>query len=270
MHAPGSPAKTTQTSGDLFSPLERRFRELARSNGYPAILRHCDDLRNRDGLTTFLTAWRLCAYAAIGEQAKVNELLDLDKLITISAITRDPDQSSGLSFHDAASIIMNEIDLEPPYPFEPICNGLKSGDIFEAGYAACDCIEDTLMTLFLGYIERRRLLAARLEKPCVVKGWVNILFRNGYAGPHYHPGAVLSAVYYPFYESDDDAAESTSEILFGVYPENMCNKHVLPIRRICPEPGMLIMFPSYIGHGVATNVLSRPRLSMAFDLVEII
>jgi uncharacterized protein (TIGR02466 family) len=99
--------------------------------------------------------------------------------------------------------------------------------------------------------------------------WANINRRGHYNNIHTHPSATWSGVYYVDHGESNPTADRTS---IQLYDPNPARTNVffpdLPIGtfRFRPEPGLMILFPSYVPHDVPPHQGDRPRISIAFNL----
>jgi uncharacterized protein (TIGR02466 family) len=121
----------------------------------------------------------------------------------------------------------------------------------------------------------RRLYAEYYRPPeplnWILSAWANINRRGDFNNMHTHPGATWSGVYYvDDGESDGNAnAEGTAIHLCDpcpartniFFPELSC-----PDVLFRPEPGLMILFPSYVPHAVPPHRGDRPRISIAFNV----
>ena len=97
--------------------------------------------------------------------------------------------------------------------------------------------------------------------------WVNLLRGGGYNKVHNHPGAVWSAVYYVTDGEPDPAVPGNG--LFEFMDPRPGNIHGGK-EVIRPEPGLLMMFPSWLYHYVNPHQGKSERISIAFNMnVEI-
>lgn len=99
--------------------------------------------------------------------------------------------------------------------------------------------------------------------------WINI---NGYGSSHQvhnHPDAMLSGVFYI-----DIPDENTSNIKFYrdddaeyYIPENMETYNNITSSEATYKPitGMLLIFPSWIKHGVTVNKSNKERIALSFN-----
>jgi len=93
--------------------------------------------------------------------------------------------------------------------------------------------------------------------------WANVLRDGGYNTIHNHPGAVWSGSYYV------SVGVPTPEPRFNGWIEfqdpRPANIHGQK-ERICPEPGLLILFPSWLNHYVNPFRGDGERISIAFNV----
>lgn len=130
-------------------------------------------------------------------------------------------------------------------------------------------VQTYLPQLFQGdLVETPKNVEARLW------GWAVIMRAGDYNAPHVHPDAHVSGVYYPEVPtpSPDDESESESEpagslILYD--PRPGATMHPLKGHRthhaFVPTSGSLVMFPSYLMHGVHAYRGPSERISIAFN-----
>jgi uncharacterized protein (TIGR02466 family) len=99
--------------------------------------------------------------------------------------------------------------------------------------------------------------------------WANINRRGHYNNIHTHPSATWSGVYYVDHGESNPAAEQTSIHLYDPNPArtNIFFPDLQTTNfRFRPEPGLMILFPSYVPHAVPPHQGDRPRISIAFNL----
>jgi uncharacterized protein (TIGR02466 family) len=106
--------------------------------------------------------------------------------------------------------------------------------------------------------------------------WVNINASGASNAVHGHAGAFWSAIYYV---DDGGAGEEHGGELFFYDPRGLLPAMHDPLLRfriegcvsagytekITPEPGMLLVFPSWLQHSVDPFFGTRPRVSVAFN-----
>jgi uncharacterized protein (TIGR02466 family) len=99
--------------------------------------------------------------------------------------------------------------------------------------------------------------------------WANISRRGNYNNIHTHPSATWSGVYYVDHGESNFTAEGTT---IQLSDPNPARTNIffpdLPIGnfRFRPQPGLMILFPSYVPHAVPPHQGDRPRISIAFNM----
>lgn len=99
-----------------------------------------------------------------------------------------------------------------------------------------------------------------------LQAWVTILHEGGHQTPHIHPAGWMSGVFY--LDSGPDDREG-GEIVFG-HPHTDIGLAPEPREWIHgPSKGEFISFPSYFFHHTRQYRGSRPRISLAFDVMPL-
>ena len=96
--------------------------------------------------------------------------------------------------------------------------------------------------------------------------WSVQLAPDGYHAPHVHPEGWLSSACYIDLPAAVDAGGQEGWIGFGG-PPYACVTPTPPEYFEKPEPGKLVLFPSYMWHGTVPFSGDEPRLTIAFDVV---
>lgn len=102
--------------------------------------------------------------------------------------------------------------------------------------------------------------------------WINFFYPNQSEHQHNHYGNCLSGVYYVLAEPDsgnyrffDPAAQKV--MWTGLYiNESESSSLTCTSGNHKPEPGKLILFPSWLEHSVEANNSSKVRISIAFNV----
>ncbi len=107
-------------------------------------------------------------------------------------------------------------------------------------------------------------------RPCgyALDVWGNILRAQGHQDGHIHNLGWLSGVYYvempEVLHEDDPNREGWIEFNhpgYGIPDRGMATSH-----QVCPRPGMIVLFPSYVWHRTVPFEGAGERISVAFDL----
>jgi Putative 2OG-Fe(II) oxygenase len=94
--------------------------------------------------------------------------------------------------------------------------------------------------------------------------WSVRLSSGGFHTDHVHPQGWLSSAYYVELPRDNPAAGQAGWLKFG---QPGVRVGLGPDHFVKPEPGMLVLFPSYFWHGTVPLVEGGDRLTAAFDVV---
>lgn len=95
-------------------------------------------------------------------------------------------------------------------------------------------------------------------------GWSVRLTGAGFHVPHLHPAGVLSSAFHVRVPELDDAARE-GYLELGRPPQDL-RMDLAPLASVRPEPGCLVLFPSYLYHGTRPFSAGE-RLSVAFDVI---
>lgn len=96
--------------------------------------------------------------------------------------------------------------------------------------------------------------------------WININRKNNFNLQHNHPGNILSCVYYAKCNKDSGSIvferPDDMELFFGT---NTVTDYTYLSYTIDPQPGNIIVFPSFFKHYVNPNSSEDDRISIAFN-----
>jgi tetratricopeptide (TPR) repeat protein len=97
--------------------------------------------------------------------------------------------------------------------------------------------------------------------------WSVRLHRDGYHTSHVHPrGWISSACYIQLPDSMRAGRTAQGILSFGA-PGMVTTPELNAELSVRPEPGQLVLFPSYFWHGTLPFQSEQPRLTVAFDVV---
>jgi hypothetical protein len=96
--------------------------------------------------------------------------------------------------------------------------------------------------------------------------WAVAVQRDGHEAWHLHARGYLSGVYYVAVPDDPSGDGCAGAIAFGPMPFGATQPApAWPPWRIRPEPGLLLLFPSWYGHRTWPTQSEQTRLCVAFD-----
>jgi len=218
-------------------------------------------------LARLSTAWRL-----LGEE-RDEALMGYDELVRIFDLDAPPGFSSMAAFNAELEAVL--AGLHPntrEYLDQSLRGGTQTqGNIFGAGHVLVDMIKLRIDEAVARYIAE---LAADPAHPlrrhkcdgfAYAGSWSSRLSDCGFHTNHLHPMGWISSCYYvglPAVIANETARQGW--IKFGE-PDF---KSGLAIRRaIQPQPGRLVLFPSYMWHGTIPFRSAEKRTTIAFDVV---
>ena len=119
----------------------------------------------------------------------------------------------------------------------------------------------------------RRVLAESGYPPRPMRwtlyAWVNVNRAGDFNRVHTHPGSTWSGTYYVDLGEPEDPQVGTPIHLYDPC-QGRANTFLPPYAPSSitqrPEPGMMILFPSYLPHMVYAHRGREPRISIAFNL----
>jgi uncharacterized protein (TIGR02466 family) len=99
--------------------------------------------------------------------------------------------------------------------------------------------------------------------------WINVMEKEGVHSPHIHPHAVVSGTYYVSVPQGAGAIrfeDPRLAMLMAAPPR----KAKAPLGKrsfvsVTPKPGLLLLWESWLRHGVETNQAKGPRISISFN-----
>jgi len=149
-------------------------------------------------------------------------------------------------------------------------NGRRIENLLENASGPIPALAWWILERLRGYLDGMRSrphpLGRLIDGALELRGWAVLMHEGGHETPHIHPGGLLSAVYYPavpevVQRGDGDAGR----LCFGQPDPMFALDTPLAPFGIAPQPGMLVIFPSWQWHHTVPFSSAQPRLSLAFD-----
>ena len=233
----------------------------------------CDDFLTMRPQDFNMLAAKPFLLSALNRDAEAKSLMDTERLIFASKLPV-PDGYESLEAFNA--VLAEECQNHPSLSHygaasKATQNGRQSGNLFFGNSQAFKTFERLLWSAAEQYLERlpndayHPYLSVRPQLGGV-HAWAVVLERSGHQSAHIHPTGWLSGVYYP--KLPDVMHAGTSEdgwIEFGAPPPELTVGNTGLSKRIKPEEGLLILFPSYFYHRTLPYESDDARISMAFD-----
>ena len=99
--------------------------------------------------------------------------------------------------------------------------------------------------------------------------WVNVMEKGAIHGPHIHPHAVVSGTYYvtvPERAGSIRFEDPRLAMLMAAPPRKKTARlQNQSFVSITPKPGLLLLWESWLRHGVEPNAAKKPRVSISFN-----
>lgn len=233
----------------------------------------CDVFLAHHPASTSVLAAKSVALNECGQTVAVKQLVDLDRYVTPLRHERAPSFKTIDAFNAA---MVEHVSAHPTLIVSPSSHATRLGkhtaDLTVKPKGPVAAFEKMIGNGIDEFVQR---LGSDSDLPFIAHRprkwhlaiWAIVLEGEGYQIPHIHRSAWLSGVYYaqvPDIVQDEGQA---GWIEFGE-PEPDYHSSVPSVtRRIQPEPGLMVLFPSYIFHRTIPFESDQTRISIAFDVV---
>jgi uncharacterized protein (TIGR02466 family) len=99
--------------------------------------------------------------------------------------------------------------------------------------------------------------------------WINVMEKGAIHAPHIHPHSVISGTYYVTVPPKSGAIRFEDPRLPMLMAAPPKKKNARPENRsfldVEPKPGVLLLWESWLRHGVEPNRARTPRISVSFN-----
>lgn len=225
---------------------------------------------NRKGL-----AYLAAAANELGDEQCRDRLLDFDRFM----MSRRWDAPAGYDSIDAFNAALSEHAIRHgSLQWEPVTKttrgGSQTGELLDQDQGPVAALEAMIREAIGEYLAA---LPGDSDQPFVTSApdewrltlWATVLDRKGHQATHLHPTGWLSGVYYASVPPTEEGPEDSGWIEFGRPPEDFSLDRPPVTRLIRPEPGLMLMFPSYFYHRTIPFHGSGKRVSIAFDVMPV-
>jgi len=217
-------------------------------------------------------ALRCIALRNLGREQEAAPLDDTRAWLGVHRLEQAPEGwDSVAAFNTAILAYVREHPDLGEYSGQATHNGRRIENLLENASGPIPPLAWWILERLRGYLDALRQrphpLGRLIDGALELRGWAVLMHEGGYETPHIHPGGLLSAVYYSAVPEvvqcvDDEAGN----LCFGVPDPLFPLAQPLPPHGITPEPGLLVIFPSWQWHHTVPFSSDQPRLSLAFDL----
>jgi uncharacterized protein (TIGR02466 family) len=257
----------------IVSPHLLRVERLIADADLVRALTVCEQYLQGVGAECNMLAAKSFLLHAMGRSEQAAALVDFEGLIS-TTVVKQPDGFASLrDFNTAlcAHILGHPSLSRANAASKATQHGRQSGNLLFGDCGPFEAFEQLLWSGAKDYVQtlvRDPGHPFRAKPPALdaVYAWAVVLERAGYQSPHIHPTAWLSGVYYPKVPAIvSQGNDEQGWIEFGAPPPELALSPVAPIRRIKPEEGLLVLFPSYFYHRTLAYDSDEARISIAFD-----
>jgi len=224
------------------------------------------DSSDQLALGLLATAWRLL------DDARYKDLHDYGQLVRAYKLATP---SGWESLDSYLADLGAALRSRHPFKTHPFSNseehGSKIADLLEMDDAAIKAIPEALQAPVDEHLEHLGRgsdpVRSRNTGRWKIDGiWSVWLKPDGFHHDHVHPMAWLSSACYIELPSQVEAGGNEGWIKFGE-PGPVTSPKLSWEHAVKPEPGMLVLFPSYMWHGTVPFGGDEPRLTIALDIV---
>jgi uncharacterized protein (TIGR02466 family) len=150
--------------------------------------------------------------------------------------------------------------------------GWHSGfDFFERDEPCVRLLEERIIEMSSAVLRETTLSRSGVARTfdCRIDGWANVSRHGHYNAVHNHPNTMWSGTYYVSAGRPDPDTPTNGrfELLDPRTGANMVRMEdtlMQPRYLIAPEPGLMVIFPSYVNHFVHPFFGAGERISIAF------
>ena len=250
--------------------LESRVKRARRDPA--ALLRLCEEVLGHDPAAAHALHYKAVALAQLGRGEEAAELMGLDRFLKAAPLPAPPGFGGETAFLEAvrAEIVANPT-LRPDPVGHATRSGLRTRDFPAAGNRAASALVGAIRAAVAAYAEElagdHPFVRARPDR-ATFTSWA-LLFRGaGHQVAHHHPGCWLTGVYYVSARRDTPlpGAPLPGMIRIGVIPDWPDVTPPWPVLELEPQPGTLLLFPSFVPHETVPPGEGAERISVAFDV----
>ncbi|MDA7946644.1 MAG: tetratricopeptide repeat protein [Hyphomicrobiaceae bacterium] len=239
-------------------------------------IRACDTYLSRHPGDAAVLAAKSIALNEAGERDAYAGLVDLERFVR--PIRHDPPE--GYDTIDAFNTALNDhVTSHPTLVDAPAShttmNGKQTGSInagLKGPVEALEALIEKGIEHYMSGVADAQAHPTVAHRPAKyeLSIWGTVLEGEGFQAPHIHPSGWLSGVYYPQVPKIvEDEENKFGWIEFGQPGPEYHFSKTTELRLVKPEPGMMVMFPSYMFHRTIPFQSNETRISIAFDVVPV-
>ena len=179
-----------------------------------------------------------------------------------------------LSDHDGYDRQLADYVTEQDSRHEDLTTDYLAGNIFGIDQPAINWLRAEVNETVIEYL---RWVGIDYPVNWVVQGWANVNRFGDYHDYHNHPRSYLSGTYYVQVPERREKLRTRPDLRPGCItfydPRYAANAwaikndpYIEAEHTIQPEPGLLMLWPSFINHFVHPNLSKQPRITISFNI----
>jgi uncharacterized protein (TIGR02466 family) len=199
---------------------------------------------------------------------------DLERLVRVYELEPPPGYRTIAEFHEALKPLLESRHRQAAHPLD---QSLRGGTQTSRGLLTDPDprIRQYLAQLAAPLADYQSAIGQDASHPMLTRNrapakpvgcWSVRLKRGGFHVNHIHPQGWISSAYYVSVPAEvADASAQSGWIKFA--EPRYAMPGATPLLTVQPQPGRLVLFPSYLWHGTNPIRGEEPRLTIAFDCV---
>jgi Flp pilus assembly protein TadD len=213
---------------------------------------------------------RAVALAALGHRADASAIMN-------PQLVRIVDVAPPAAFPSFNASLRSEILANESLVYAPFGNAARQAYRARALLAGSPPALTALMAIARAEFDRYASLhegsggAATLAVPperVRLDTWATVFGSEGHEAQHIHPRSWISGVYYVAAPEAAAAPGRQGTLLVpATARQDAVDGDDWPVLEIAPQPGRMVIFPSYFPHRTVPTGSDEPRISVAFDVV---
>lgn len=232
-----------------------------------ALLRACEDVLVHDPAAMHALYHKALALVQLGRDEEAAGTMGLDRFLHVMPLGAPPPFEDEPSFRAG---LETEIVANPTLHSDPAGHATRAGRRTltfplpgdPAGASLIAAIKDRVADYAAGLAGDHPFVAARPDR-ATLKSWALVFDSKGHQVLHHHPGPWLTGVYYV---TAPQGGLRPGALRIGSLPAWLGRPPPWRTIDLAPEPGTLVLFPSFVPHETLPTGSDEIRISVAFDV----
>jgi len=249
---------------------------LALAQGAPEhALAVCDDFLARDPGNALLLAYKAATLTELGRHDAARRLLAIERFVRPRIIETPPGYADLAAFNAALAA---HVLSHPTLIYAPARHatrfGRHTGELLDEAKGPIAGLEAAIRAAVGDYLaamaaEEGHPFPPARPRRWRLTAWAVVMDSQGHQVPHIHPSGWLSGVYYVQLPKVIAAERNDRAgwIEFGRPGEEVPVRREPEVSLLRPEPGKMVLFPSYLYHRTIPFEAAENRISIAFDVL---